>query len=148
VKQAGNTSLVVNPWRWSQRQHILRHLQKPATTGTRKALIISPPLFVYQVDWVPTAAGSSRRFTTGNSCNVCHMCSHHRQSRKRRRSDLHLPQDRDQERSRRHRPRTKGSGVRRRDHLLTGPWWVRWSTLSSAAAPCLDHGECRGSEIL
>lgn len=29
-----------------------------------------------------TAAGSSRRFTTGNSCNICHMCSHHQQSRK------------------------------------------------------------------
>lgn len=40
-----------------------------------------------------TAAGSSPRFTTGNSCNVCHMCSHHQQGRKLLRGDLHLPQD-------------------------------------------------------
>lgn len=85
-------------------------------------LIIRPPLFVYQVHWVLTAAGSSRRFTTGNSCNVCHMCSHHQQSRKLLRSDLHLPQDSvyllcERAQTSGHyyalRPQIKGSGVQR-----------------------------------
>lgn len=70
-------------------------LQKKSKTETRKAfdnLIIR--LFVYRVHGALTAAGSSRHFTTGNSCNVCHMCRRHQQSRKLLRSDLHLPQDR------------------------------------------------------
>lgn len=87
-----NISLA-GPWRRSQRQHTLRHSRKQVKRETSKALIISPPLFVRRVDRVPTAAGSSRRFTTGNSCNFCHMCSHHQQSRKLWRGDLHLPRN-------------------------------------------------------
>ncbi len=134
-------------------------LQKRAISKTRRAfdnLIIRPRLYVCRVHWVLTAAGSSRRFTTGNSCNVCHMCSHHQQSRKLLRSDLHLPQDRvyflcgSAEGSGHRsalRPQIKGGGVPRWDDLLSGPGEVWTSVLSSAATPCPNHWECRGSEV-
>lgn len=91
------TSLPAGSGRRSQRQHILRHLlsKKTKTRNVFDNLIIRPPLFMSirsTERWqqlVPLA-----RFTTGNSCNVCHMCSHHQQSRELQRSDLHLPQDR------------------------------------------------------
>lgn len=71
------------------------HLRKFTKNETRKAynLIIGPPLFVDQSHWVLTAAVPFSSFTTGNSCNVCHMCGRHQQSRKLLRKVPRLPQD-------------------------------------------------------
>lgn len=118
------------------------HFRKFTKNETRKAfnLIIRPPLFAHQSHRVLTAAVPFSSFTTGNSCNVCHMCSRHQQSRKLLRKVRLLPQDNVcslWERGRRSghfsalRTQIKGSEKQRWDDSLSRPPWVWRSTLGS-----------------
>lgn len=149
---------------WSKLKHVtsLSTLRPTATrfrkftkNETRKAynLIIGPPLFVDQSHRVLTAAVPFSSFTTGNSCNVCHMCGRHQQSRKLLRKVPHLPQDNVyslRKRGKRSghfsalRPQIKGK-KQRWDDSLSRPPRVWRSTLGSEPLPVSNS---RRSEVL